>query len=268
MLYRDSESWRRYARPREIIPLTWAASSASSDAPMLPMADASVDLVLSSMHLHWVNDVPGTLREALRVLRPDGVFLAAFLGGETLAELRSAWVAAETERDGGVSPRVSPMMGAADAGNLLTAAGFGIPTIDTDVMTVEYPSALAAMEHLQAMGEQGAALGARAGARADALLAAAAAYGHMYPGGVMEEGQEGGEGGAAPAAGVAAAGGGGGGSRRAADDGSVTASFEVVYMIGWKPAPTQPRPLQRGSVPKGFGQRKVSGAQGGAAPLV
>jgi len=246
MLYRDSETWRRYQRVREVVPLPWEPLSPTSDAPCLPLEDDSVDLVTCSMHLHWVNDVPALLREALRVLRPDGVLLAAFCGGETLAELRSAWVAGETERDGGVSPHVSPMMGAADAGDLLTAAGYGIPTVDTETLAVEYPSALRAMEHLQGMGEQGAAVGARQGARRDTLLAAAAVYQHLYAGG------SGGEGAGAPHD---------GGGRHsvppsiAEADGSVTASFEVIHMIGWKPAPSHPRTLPRGSVAKGFAAR-------------
>lgn len=210
-----------------MLPLPWAGrpgAPAGDDAPAIPLPDGSVDLVITSCALHWVNNVPGALREALRVLRPDGVLLAAFLGGETLAELRSAFVAAEAERDGGVSPRVSPMMGVADAGNLLAGAGFGIPTVDSDVLTCEYPSALALMEHLQGMGESGAALAARPGARRDTLLAAAAAYASLYGG-------------------------------AASEPGAVPASFEVVYAIGWKPAPSQPQPLKRGSVAKGFAAR-------------
>ena len=213
----------RYAVP-EIIPLTWQPRQGAppeDDVPSIPVPDNSLDLVISSCALHWVNNVPGVMREAYRALKPDGVFLAAFLGGETLAELRSAFVAAESERDGGVSPHVSPMMGVADAGNLLAASGFGIPTVDSDVFTVEYPSALSLMEHLQGMGDASASLGARPGARMSTLLAATAAYQQLY----------------------------------ANAEGYVPASFEVVYMIGWKPAPSQPAALKRGSVPKGFSTR-------------
>ena len=180
-----------------------------------------------------MNNVPGLLREAQRVLKPDGVFLAAFLGGETLAELRSSFVAAEQERDGGVSPHVSPMMGVADAGNLLSAAGFGIPTVDSDMFTIEYPSAFSVMEHLQAMGESSASLAARPGARQSTLLAAASVYHSLYGN---------------------------------PEDGSVPATYEVIYMIGWKPAPTQPAPLARGSVPKGFAARTV-GPPGAKPPV-
>ena len=175
------------------------------------------------MALHWVNALPALLSEVRRVLRPDGVFLAATLGGETLAELRSAFVAAETERAGGVSPHISPMLGVPDAGNLLSGAGFGIPTIDSDIFTIGYPSPAALLEHLQAMGESGAALAARPGARRDLLLAAVTAYSALYG--------------------------------DAADGGAVPATFEVIHMIGWAPAEGQPKPLARGSVPKGFAKR-------------
>ena len=198
--------------------------AAPLDGAALPFADASFDLVLSSMALHWVNDVPGLLAEARRVLRPDGAFMAAFVGGETLQELRAAAVAAEHERDGGVSPRVSPMMGASDAGNLLAGAGFGLPTVDVDTFTLEYPTAAALFEHLRAAGESGAALGARAGARRDTLLATAAAY--------------------TAAHGDA--------------DGAVPATVQVIFMIGWAPAASQPRAKARGSVPKGFSERKTA----------
>jgi NADH dehydrogenase [ubiquinone] 1 alpha subcomplex assembly factor 5 len=228
---------------RDIVPLPWAVRPGAvpgDDCPAIPLPDGSVDLVMSSLSLHWVNNIPGLLGEVMRVLRPDGVFLGSLLGGETLAELRSAWVAAESERDGGVSPHVSPMMGVADAGNLLSAAGFGIPTVDSDVFTIEYPSPVAVMEHLQAMGEASAALGARPGARPGTVLAAAAAYQAMY-----------------------------GNNTPGSGDGSVPATFEVVYMIGWKPAPSQPSPLPRGSVPKGFAARVVeppaAGGSGAAA---
>ena len=193
------------------------------DPITIPLPSQSMDCVLSSLSLHWENDLPGALAEIRRVLKPDGVFLAACLGGESLAELRSAFVAAEMERSGGVSPHVSPMLGVSDAGNLLAEAGFGIPTADCEQFTIEYPGPAAVMEHLQAMGENGAAVAARGGVRRDLLLAAMAAYSGMYGNA----------------------------------DGSVPLTFEVIYMIGWEPAASQPRPLARGSVPKGFAQRNV-----------
>jgi NADH dehydrogenase [ubiquinone] 1 alpha subcomplex assembly factor 5 len=119
------------------------------------------------------------------------------------------------------------MMMLADAGNLLTAAGFALPLADADTFTIEYPSASALFQHLRGMGESCASLGARQGARRDTLLATAAAYTALY--------------------GDAAT-------------GAVPATYQVIYMIGWSPSASQQQPSARGSVPKGFGQRTLKGA--------
>lgn len=212
MLYRDEVAWSQ-RRDVSVIPL-----HGDEEAP-LPLPDDSVDLVLSSMSMHWVNDLPRMMANAFRVLRPDGVFLAAMLGGDTLAELRSAFMLGEMEREGGVSAHTSPMIGVGDAGSLLTTAGFALPTVDTDMLAIEYEDAGVLFEHLRAMGESNAALMRRSdGAHHDALLAATAAYHSLY----------------------------------SQPDGVVSATYQVIYMIGWKPAASQPTPLRRGSVPKGF----------------
>ena len=130
-----------------------------------------------------------------------------------------------------MSPRVSPTMRLADAGNLLTAAGFALPLVDADTFTIEYPSPPALFRHLKAMGEGNAALGARQGARRDTLLATAAAYAALHGDAT----------------------------------GAVPATFQVMYMIGWAPAEGQPAAKARGSVPKGFGQRYVEAAPAGGA---
>jgi NADH dehydrogenase [ubiquinone] 1 alpha subcomplex assembly factor 5 len=200
----------------------------------LPFADASADLVLSSMAMHWVNDLPGLLREALRVLRPDGCFLACMAGGETLQELRSSFYQAELEVSGGASPHASPMVSVADAGNLMTAAGFALTTVDADTFTLEYPSPRALFRHLRAMGESNAALGMRQGARRRLLDRAAELYQRDF-------------------------------ASAESADGSVVATVQLIFMIGWKPAASQPLPKARGSVPKGFGQRKLSGPSAAAA---
>jgi NADH dehydrogenase [ubiquinone] 1 alpha subcomplex assembly factor 5 len=123
------------------------------------------------------------------------------------------------------------MMNLADAGNLLSGAGFALPLVDMDTFTIGYPSAAALMRHLRGMGESNAALGARQGARRDTLLATAATYTALYG----ENGEKG----------------------EGEDEGVVPATFQVIYMIGWAPAASQPQPKARGSVPKGFGQRAV-----------
>ena len=172
----------------------------------------SADLIVSSMNLHWVNDLPGTLASVRRALRPNGLFLGAMLGGETLAEMRSAFVLADLERRGGVAQRMSPLCSVADAGALLQAAGFALPTVDTEVVTVRYPDAWTLWHHLRAMGDSHAAIN-RACADRATLLAAASIYSEMY----------------------------------ADADGSIPASFQIIYLTGWSPHESQQRPLARGS---------------------
>lgn len=222
MLLRDKAAWQARS-DIELIPVT------QDEEARLPFEDGSLDIVLSGMSLQWVNNVPAVLAEVRRVLKPDGVFLAAFLGGDTLCELRSSFIVAEQDRDGGVSPHMSPLMMVTDAGNLLQSAGFAIPTIDSDVFTIEYPSPGHLFTHLQKMGDSNVSLGMRGGARPDTLLAAAAAYQSMYG---------------------------------SAEDGSVPASFQVIYWIGWAPSASQPKALKRGSVPKGFTQKERSVSAG------
>lgn len=148
----------------------------------------------------------------------------------------SAFIAGQTEREGGVSPHTSPMAGITDVGNLLAAAGFGIPTIDGEAVRVEYPHALRLCEHLQGMGENGAALQRQPTSRRDTMLAMAAIYHKLYTPPAPEPG--------APVA---------------ADDGGsssgISATFDIVYLIGWSPADSQPKPLRRGSVARGLGAR-------------
>jgi NADH dehydrogenase [ubiquinone] 1 alpha subcomplex assembly factor 5 len=111
------------------------------------------DCVLSSMALHWVNDLPGVMVQARKLLKPDGIFLAAMLGGDSLHELRSVLAVAEQEREGGLSPRVSPRVGVDVAGSLLNRAGFTLLTVDTDQLVVPYPDALTLM-HGERNGRQ------------------------------------------------------------------------------------------------------------------
>ncbi|KAF9057860.1 S-adenosyl-L-methionine-dependent methyltransferase [Panaeolus papilionaceus] len=173
----------------------------------------SQEAVVSCLNLHWVNDLPGTLVQIRQALKPDGLFLGAMFGGETLFELRTSLQLAEVEREGGISPHVSPMTDTRDVSNLLGRAGFTLLTVDIDEVKVAYPSMWELMEDLQNMGESNAIIGRRNVIRRDTLAAASAIYKEMH-------GNE---------------------------DGSVPATFQVIYMIGWKPAPNQPKPLERGS---------------------
>lgn len=185
-----------------------------ADAESLPFAAGSFDLVLSLLDLHWVNDLPGALIQARQALRPDGLFLAALLGGETLSELRAALLAAEAEVRGGASPRVAPKVDVRDAGALMQRAGFALPVVDADTITVTYPDALTLMRELRGMGEGNAVSGRlRRFTRRDVLLRAAALYAE----------------------------------REARPDGRLPCTFQVLYLTGWAPHAAQPRPLRPGS---------------------
>jgi NADH dehydrogenase [ubiquinone] 1 alpha subcomplex assembly factor 5 len=195
------------------------ANSSDSTANKLPFPDGTFDLVISSAALHWVNDLPGILTEVERVLKPDGCFLLAMIGGTTLPELRVAMVLAEQEREGGVSPHVGPFVDLSDLGGLLQRAGFALPTLDTDTVRVAVPHAGVVMEHLRRMGEGNATLKRRPVVGRDTFLAAACLYDHMFP--VSSDSSN--------------------------SSGEVEASIQVIYAIGWKPHASQQKPLERGS---------------------
>ncbi len=186
----------------------------AADEEWLPIGDGALDLVTSLLSLHWVNDLPGALLQIRRALRPDGLFLAALLGGDTLTELRQALLQAEAEREGGVSPRVSPFADVQDCGALLQRAGFALPVVDTDRITATYPDAFALMRELRGMGETNA-LVQRDGGRLSrqTLLHAAARYQEMF----------------------------------AEPDGRIPATFQIIYLTGWCPHESQQKPARRGS---------------------
>ena len=192
--------------------------SVVADEEALPFAAGSFDLVLSAMSLHWVNDLPGTLVQIRRILRPDGLFLGAMLGGGTLWQLRQALAAAESEIEGGLSARVSPFADLRDAAGLLQRAGFAMPVADNETIEVEYPNALALMRDLGAMGESNAVAERRRGlSRRSTLMRAAEIYGERF-------------------------------AQKSANGASrVPASFEVLYLHGWAPHASQPKALRPGS---------------------
>ena len=197
----------------------------------LPFPDGTFDLVLSSASMHWVNNLPGLLAEAKRVLKSDGCLIFAMVGGSTLSELRSSLVLAEMERDGGVSTHVGPFVDFADVGTLLTSAGFTLPTVDIDTIKLAYPNAMVLMEHLQRMGEGNACASRRMDRiSADAFLSAACVYDEMYKlevdGGVY-------------------------------DDRSIEASVQIIFAIGWTPDESQQKPLERGSATRKIGEDVV-----------
>src|ERR1700733_345876 len=140
---------------------TRAGKFVVADEEALPFADGALDLVVSALALQFVNDLPGALVQIRRALKPDGLFLAALVGGETLTELRQSFAAAESEIEGGASPRVAPFADLRELGGLLQRAGFALPVADVDRLTVRYDSAFALMGDLRRMGATNALLARR-----------------------------------------------------------------------------------------------------------
>lgn len=184
-----------------------------ADEELLPFADRSFDLIVSILSLHWVNDLPGTLIQINRCLSPDGLFLAALFGGGTLLQLREAMAAAELAGEGGIRPRVSPFADVRDCGNLLQRAGFALPVADSESVTVMYRDPFKLLKDLRGMGEANAvAEQARHFTRRSTLLDAV--------------------------------------SRLAANHENAEAipvTFDIVFLSGWAPDASQPKPLARGS---------------------
>lgn len=180
----------------------------------LPFAPGSLDLIVSGLSLQFVNDLPGTLLQINRALRPDGLFLGALLAGETLKELRQAWILAEDELSGGASPRVAPFADVRSLGGLLQRAGFALPVTDSDVIEVTYASPLNLMRELKAMGGSNPLVDRRrAPVTRNLLLRAAEIY------------QE----------------------RFGLPNGRIRATFEIVTLTGWAPHESQQKPLRPGS---------------------
>lgn len=207
LLHRDD------AEPQSTIPITYQHLTSLET---LPFAPNTFDAVLSSLSLHWVNDLPSLLSSINSILKPDAPFIAAMFGGDSLFELRTSLQLADLERLGGVSPHVSPMADVRDIGGLLGKAGFKLLTVDVDDIIVEYPDTFALMTDIQAMGEGNAILKTMGGPISrDVLLANEAIYRQLHG----EEGRE----------------------------GVIPATYRVIYMIGWKEAAGQSQPLSRGS---------------------
>ena len=201
------------------------APAIAADEELLPFAPASLDLVVSNLSLHWVNDLPGALLQIRKALKPDGFFCAAMLGGETLVELRHCLIEAEQSVSGGMSPRVSPFADVRDAGALLQRAGFALPVVDSDVITVTYTDAFALMRDLRGMGETNAVLARRRVPASRALLFEAA---RLYA------------------------------ERFTEPDGRIPATFQVLHLAAWAPHESQQQPLRPGS-----GQVPLGDALGG-----
>lgn len=200
--------------PAQFGQVTAAGRDVQFDTEALPFAPESFDCVLSVLDLQGMNDLPGALAQMRRILKPDGLLLACLFAGETLAELRQAWLEAETHRHGGVTPRVAPMAGLSELGSLLQRVRFALPVIDVDRTTVRYASALALMREIKALGLSNTLADRSRKPVTRALLAQAAeAY-----------------------------------ERHDADaDGRIRATVDIAWMTAWAPHESQPRALKPGS---------------------
>lgn len=180
------------------------------DNQRLPFEDNSVDLVTSSLSLHWVNNLPGLFKEVHRILKNDGVFIGSMFGGDTLFELRCSLQLAELEREGGFGSHISPFVEVQDLGNLLNRSGFTMLTVDSDEVTISVPTIIQLMRDLKGMAENNAAWSRKTRINKDTMLAANAIYKQLY----------------------------------ANEDGNLPATFQMYYWIGWKPDPSQPKSLK------------------------
>jgi NADH dehydrogenase [ubiquinone] 1 alpha subcomplex assembly factor 5 len=185
-----------------------------ADEELLPFKEQSFDAILSNLSLHWVNDLPGALAQIRSSLKPDGLFLATLFGTGTLQELRTALMEAELAETGGASPRVSPFADLRDAAGLLQRAGFALPVADADTVTVTYGDFFALLRDLRGMGETNLLLDRlKRPTRRTVFARAAAIY------------QE----------------------RFADAEGRLPATFQVLFLTGWAPDPSQQQPAKRGS---------------------
>jgi SAM-dependent methyltransferase len=185
-----------------------------AESEPLPLAPASIDLAVSALALQFVNDLPGVLAQIRRALKPDGLLLAAMIGGDTLTELRQSFAAAEAELEGGISPRVAPFADLRDVGALLQRAGFALPVTDVDRVVVRYDDAFALMRDLRRMGATNVLVERRrAPSRRATLLRMAQIYGDRF----------------------------------ADPDRRIRATFDLVWLSGWAPHASQQQPLQPGS---------------------
>lgn len=184
------------------------------DEEWLPLAPQSLNLVISLLTLHWTNDLPGALLQIRRALQPDGLFVGALFGGNTLTELRQALTEAELDMEGGASPRISPFADIQDLGGLLQRAGFALPVVDTDRLSVTYAHPLKLMHELRGMGQTNVLIDRRRTPLRRATLQRAC---EIY-------------------------------QKKFSDhEGRIKATFEIIYMTGWAPHESQQKPLKPGS---------------------
>ena len=198
------------------LPQAWQGFGPDVSVPddeILALAEGAFELVVHGLCLHSANDPVGQLVQMRRALKPDGLMLAALFGGETLHELRHALAQAEASVEGGLSPRVAPMGDVRDLGGLIQRAGLALPVADATTLTVTYETPLHLMRDLRAMGEANALTERRGSLRRQTLAKALEIYQAEF----------------------------------ALPDGRIPATFEIIFLTGWAPSATQPKPLRRGS---------------------
>ncbi len=184
------------------------------DDEILPFGKYIFDLVLSNVSLHWVNDLPCALLQIRQILKPDGLFLATMFGGQTLQELRDCLMQAEIELNGGISPRVSPFADTNDIGGLMQRAGFSLPVVDSEYITVSYDNMFKLLADLRGMGEANIVIERmKCFSKKQLFMRAAELYAERYSN----------------------------------DDGKIIATFQVFYLHGWSPHKSQQQPLAAGS---------------------
>ncbi|KAI1723959.1 ALG3 protein domain-containing protein [Ditylenchus destructor] len=183
-----------------------------ADEELVPFRPESIDLILTSLSAHWINDLPGWFRRCLTVLRPDGCMIGALFSGETLYEMRVSLQLAEMERLGGMGAHISPFVEPQDIAGLMTAAGFSMVTLDVDEIEVGYPNMFALMYDLQGMAESNANMKRSGNLKREVLIAADCIYKSMY-----------------------------------AKEDKYPATFQFISVIGWRPGPKMPKPAKRGS---------------------
>lgn len=184
------------------------------DEEFLPIRAGALDLILSNLNLHWVNDLPGALLQIRDALKPDGLFLGAMFGGSTLQELRDCLMRAELAETGGVSPRVSPFAEVADAAALMQRAGFALPVVDSETVTVTYGDIMKLFSDIRGMGEANLVVDRlHSPTRRNVIARAAALYAQDH----------------------------------ANAEGRLVATFQILFLTGWAPHQSQQQPLRPGS---------------------
>ena len=191
-----------------------------SSLETLDLPEGPFDLAVSALALHWVNDLPGLLVQIRQALKPDGLFLAALFGGETLTELRQSLMQAESDILGGAGARVSPFLDGIDGGRLLQRAGFALPVADSDRLSVTYETMFHLIAELRGMGEASKLAGPVHPLRRDVLIRAAEIYAEQF----------------------------------SDARGRILATFDIVWLAGWAPSPDQPQPKRPGSATHSLAQ--------------